>query len=255
MIRGVIFDIGQTLVEYRKPLNWSALYQPALERAAAACGHGAVPEAAYAAARAVLGRYNTRTNPRDREIPSEVIFRELLAALDWPMEDLDPAREAFYGFFRREAAPFPEAEEALRTLVRRGLLLGTLSDAAYGMDDRFILEDITPLLPYIRYPHTSHTSGFRKPRREGLLLLAREMGLSPGELLFVGDEEKDMQCARNAGVRGILADRNRTGADYGQSGVIHVLTDLTNLTELEDPEDPANPADRTDLSDSPAAAD
>lgn len=235
MIRGVVFDVGQTLVEYRKPLNWSGLYQPALERTAEACGHHAVSEAEYGAARAVLSKYNTRTNPRDHEVSSEVIFRELLAALRWPMEDLDPAREAFYGFFRREAFPFPEAEEALGALVRRGLLLGTLSDAAYGMDDRFILEDIAPLLPYIQYPHTSHTSGFRKPSKEGLLLLAREMGLEPRELAFVGDEGKDMLCARNAGVRGILADRNRTGGDYGQSGTIHLLTDLTDLTDLSGP--------------------
>lgn len=38
MIRAVIFDIGQTLVEYRKPLNWSRLYRPALEQAAGTCG-------------------------------------------------------------------------------------------------------------------------------------------------------------------------------------------------------------------------
>ena len=31
-IKAVVFDIGQTLVHYPFPLNWSALYRPAFER-------------------------------------------------------------------------------------------------------------------------------------------------------------------------------------------------------------------------------
>lgn len=31
MFKAIVFDIGQTLVGYNKPLNWSALYRPALE--------------------------------------------------------------------------------------------------------------------------------------------------------------------------------------------------------------------------------
>ena len=30
-IKAVVFDIGQTLVYYPFPLNWSALYRPAFE--------------------------------------------------------------------------------------------------------------------------------------------------------------------------------------------------------------------------------
>ena len=30
-IKAVVFDIGQTLVHYPIPLNWSALYRPAFE--------------------------------------------------------------------------------------------------------------------------------------------------------------------------------------------------------------------------------
>ena len=30
-IKGIVFDIGQTLVYYPIPLNWSALYRPVFE--------------------------------------------------------------------------------------------------------------------------------------------------------------------------------------------------------------------------------
>ena len=29
MFKAVVFDIGQTLVDYRMPMNWSSLYRPA----------------------------------------------------------------------------------------------------------------------------------------------------------------------------------------------------------------------------------
>ena len=34
MFKAVVFDIGQTLIEYNNPLNWSKLYRPALKEAA-----------------------------------------------------------------------------------------------------------------------------------------------------------------------------------------------------------------------------
>lgn len=33
-VKGIVFDIGQTLVYYPFPLNWSALYRPAFENIA-----------------------------------------------------------------------------------------------------------------------------------------------------------------------------------------------------------------------------
>lgn len=34
MFQAVVFDIGQTLVDYKKPMNWSKLYRPAFEQIA-----------------------------------------------------------------------------------------------------------------------------------------------------------------------------------------------------------------------------
>ena len=34
MFQAVVFDIGRTLVDYRKPMNWSKLHRPAFEQIA-----------------------------------------------------------------------------------------------------------------------------------------------------------------------------------------------------------------------------
>lgn len=50
---------------------------------------------------------------------------------------------------------FPEVEETLKELRDKKILLGTLSDVAYGMDNVYALEDIVSIRKYIDYPFTS----------------------------------------------------------------------------------------------------
>lgn len=228
MIKGVVFDIGQTLVEYHKPLNWSALYRPALEYAAA---ERPLTEAQYQRGVRILAGYNTRLHPREREVSSARIFGEILAGTALPPEARERFKNRFYGYFRQDAALFPEAEETLGLLAGRGLILATLSDVAYGMDNAFALADVAPLLPYIAFPRTSNDLLWRKPRPEGLLRLAAEMGLEPGELVVVGDEEKDMACALRAGVCPVLLCRDGADRAWGQAASLRSLAELPALLD------------------------
>lgn len=228
MIRAVIFDIGQTLVEYRKPLNWSRLYRPALEQAAAACGDS-LSEEELRCAEEILSAYNTRLHPREYEVSSTRIFTEILQKIHRPLAHLPRMKAAFYGYFRNEAAVFPEAPETLAALRAQGILLGTLSDVAYGMDNCYALEDLAALRKEIDFPWTSHDSGFRKPSPKGLLCLLERMGAAPSEALMVGDEEKDILCARGAGVLAVLVNRTGTPKPYGQDAEIRSLSELLPL--------------------------
>ena len=45
-------------------------------------------------------------------------------------------------------------------------------------------------------------------------------------MAFVGDESKDMECARNAGVKAILINRTDEKKDFGQDIVISDLNEL-----------------------------
>ena len=97
------------------------------------------------------------------------------------------------------------------------------------MDNRYALEDIRPLLPYIDYPCTSNDTVWRKSSSRSLLVLAEKMGIPAEEIAFVGDEIKDMQCAKGAGAKAVLINRTGERKDYGQDGEI---TDLREISRM-----------------------
>lgn len=55
------------------------------------------------------------------------------------------------------------------------------------------------------------------------------MQVKLSDIVFVGDEEKDMACARNAGAYAVLINREGVLKDYGQDREIHTLTELLQL--------------------------
>lgn len=228
MFKAIVFDIGQTLVEYNKPLNQSKLYKPALESVSEKCEFDFLDEQ-YERAIEVLTKYNTRINPRDLEVTSDQIFTEILQALDIPLSEIDKIKFHFYSYFRQDVSVFGEVEKTLEKLSDKGVLLGTLSDVAYAMDNIYALEDISSIIKYINYPLTSNDVGYRKPRPEGLRLLAQKMNIDVHEMAFVGDEEKDVLCAAGAGVYSILINRSDHIKNYGQDKEIASLDELLQL--------------------------
>lgn len=200
MLRAVIFDIGQTLVEYKKPLNWSKLYRPAFESVADQCGYH-FSEEQFRHIGDVLTKYNTRINPREYEVSSTQIFTEIIDGIGLPGKDIERVKKLFYSYFRRDACLYPEVEETLKQLAVRGIVLGTLSDVAYGMDNEYALEDIAEIRSYIDYPYTSNDVGYRKPGAKGLEMLADKIRIDICEMIFVGDEQKDIICASTVVLR------------------------------------------------------
>lgn len=231
MFQAAIFDIGQTLVEYKVPLNWSKLYKPAFENIADRYGYD-LTEEHYQHVIHILTKYNTRIHPRNYEVSSSQIFTEILNGMEIPMEDMEQVKTCFYSFFRQNAAPFEEAEQTLKLLSAKGIKLGTLSDVAYGMDNIYALADISSLKKYIDFPFTSNDSGYRKPHAEGLKMLSQKMHLPLSDIIFVGDEEKDIICGKNAGAYSVLINRDETTKNYGQDMEIHSLLELLDIFNL-----------------------
>lgn len=228
MLKAIVFDIGQTLVEYKKPLNWSELYRSAFESVSEKFGY-VFSENHYQLAHRILTKYNTRVNPRDYEVSSNRIFYEILSAMDIPLKDIEQVKYHFYLYFKQDASVFPEVEETLKKLSDKGILLGTLSDVAYGMDNVYALEDIDAVIKYIDYPFTSNDVGYRKPCAKGLKLLSEKMRTDIKEMAFVGDEEKDIVCAANAGIYSILINRDNAKKNYEQNKEINSLDELLKM--------------------------
>ena len=224
-MKAIVFDIGQTLTYYPVPLNWSKLYRPAFGSVAEKLGIQFTEEE-YTHFGEVLTKYNTRINPRDKEYSSDTIFTEILENTTVDKSLMQDIKREFYSYFRVDTNVYPDAEDALKKIKEMGILTATLSDVPYGMDNELALGDIGPLIKYIDLPYTSNDTGYRKPCKEGLLMIAYKLGIDPSEMAFVGDESKDMECARNAGVKAILINRTDEKKDFGQDIVISDLNEL-----------------------------
>jgi len=228
-IRAVGFDLGETLVFYADtPLSWSSLYSPALSCVAAACEARPTPDD-LDHAEEILARYNTRLIPRWQEVTASEIFAEILAAwqLD-PQPRLDSAIEAFFGFFQRRIAPSDETVSVLATLRRSGLPIGVLTDVPYGMPRRYVEADLSKarILDLVDVLLTSGDVGVRKPKPAGYLDLAARLGVRPEELLYVGNEQKDVTGARAAGAQAALLVQVGSCPEWGQTVTINSLKQL-----------------------------
>ncbi len=228
MIKAVVFDIGHTLVHYKNPLNWRSLYEPALKGVAEQCGYR-LNRKNYADAIDILCEYNTRMNPREIEVASDDIWSRILEAWNKEVCDLDMCKEAFYSFFRSEHFIYDDAREFLLFLRKSKIKTATLSDVPYGMENKYALEDISEIIEYIDLPYTSNDIGYRKPNIRGLQRIAAELGVMLQELMYIGDEEKDIVCANNAGAVSVLIDREAKSLEYGQQYRVNSLNELIGM--------------------------
>ena len=93
----------------------------------------------------------------------------------------------------------------------------------------FALADINEIKDYIQYPVTSNDVGLRKPNTKGLLFLSEKMNIPLSQMVMVGDEEKDIICANNAGVYSVLINRSEEYKDFGQMKSIHTMLELPEI--------------------------
>lgn len=218
-IRAIGFDLGNTLIDYPMPINWESEYDSALREAAMSVGVAAESEKLRVGAE-ILTKYNTRRNPREREVTASAIFTEILQAWGESVEMLSNVKRVFFDHFQRDVAPYEDVGWVLKAIRDKGIKVGVLTDVPYGSEDELSLRDLLPIREYVNVALTSVAVGFRKPCREGYLHLSEELGVSPEEMLFVGDEEKDVKGAKNAGICSVLICRNGTPRPWGQDYTI-----------------------------------
>ena len=229
-IKAIGFDVGHTLIKYKNPLNWQGLYRSGLEHAAAAADI-VLSEDMILSATDVLLKYNTRVNYREWETTSDHIFHELLKM--WGIQtNLYTIKSGFYSFFKADAEPFPETIDTMKKLKQHGIKIGILTDVAYGMDNEFSLEDISVLFDFIDIAVTSVDVGYRKPNSAGYLKLLGALEISPNEMIFIGDEEKDIIGAKKLGIASALINRSSDIKDFGQDYTFKSLSDIFTVLHL-----------------------
>lgn len=71
-----------------------------------------------------------------------------MTATNKNMDQIEMCKNLFYSYFRNDAQLFYEVETLLKELKQRDIIMGTLSDVPYGMDNKFVLEDIREIIDY-----------------------------------------------------------------------------------------------------------
>ncbi|MCL2409334.1 MAG: HAD family hydrolase [Oscillospiraceae bacterium] len=227
-IKAVGFDIGQTLVNYNKPLNWNALYPTALRKVMRDC-QIAEQNNRLNLAIAILSKYNTREHYREHEVSSDTIFKEIFDVWEQDYEKLIDAKKSFYGFFQLDAMCFCDTAETLEALSSKNISLGFLTDVAYGMDNVFSLKDIADIKKYFDAGFTSIDVGYRKPNAMGYNMLLESFNITPSQMMYVGDEEKDIRGANNAGIISVLINRSGDQKNWGQRHTIQSLSEMLDI--------------------------
>lgn len=229
-MKAIGFDLGHTLIFYEDvPLNWKSLYKEALSNTLQKCGYGDTLER-ISIGEEILSKYNTRINYREVEVSSDVIFSEIIEKWELSKEILLPNfKTNFFKFFQRNVLLFPETISSLKTLKEIGIKSGILTDVPYGMDKEFVLSDVEPFKEWIDVLLTSVEVGYRKPNVHGYMKLADELGVKPENMIYVGDEPKDILGANNVGMLSVLVERDGSYKDFNQKKTIKDLSELINL--------------------------
>ncbi|MCL2109099.1 MAG: HAD-IA family hydrolase [Oscillospiraceae bacterium] len=135
---------------------------------------------------------------------------------------------SFYNGHKLETVIFDDTFFCLKQLKIKGVKIASLTDLPTAMPDELFKRDIASLLPYFDLYVSSQTCGFRKPNRHGLLQITKHFNVDVKKLVFVGDEEKDINTAKNAGCISALINRG-IARDYGQDFTITSLREIVKF--------------------------
>lgn len=230
-MKAIGFDLGRTLVgDENIPLSWKNLYKEALIDVLHRC-NCTVDHNKITIGEEILLKYNTRTNYREIEVGSDIIFSEILTK--WklnPKTHLNIVKEAFFSYFQRNVKLYEDTISTLKTLKERGIKIGILTDVPYGMDKKLVLADIEKFKEYIDIVLTSVEVGYRKPNKQGFIQLSKKLVVDLNEMVYVGDEEKDIIGANSLGIYSVLINRTNNNLKYEQKKTIKELSELLDIT-------------------------
>ena len=185
MIRAVLFDLDGTLADTAPDLTY------ALNRVRGARGLPPIPLAATrpCASQGARGLIGVGFNLTPGDAGYDALRDEFL--------------DNYAADLRRETRLFAGIPELLDRLEAGGYPWGVVTNKA----ERFTL----PLLELLEVRSRAacvvggDTTGKIKPHPEPLLAASRALGLAPGACIYLGDDERDVQAGRAAGMMTAIA--------------------------------------------------
>lgn len=241
MIKGVIFDLGYTLLDL--PGDAEALAREGAEVMAEwyltkkriKLDQAALVETFLAEQRLGL----EKASQTQTEVLARHCLETALDKIEAPPKAkastlLDAAVKIFFEPVEKTWQAYPDAVATLKRLQSQNYRLGLYANAS---DDPFIqrLINVNKLRPHFSATLSSANVGWRKPRPDGFLLIAHRWEVPPADIVVVGDTlNADILGAHNAGMQSIMVTMhespvNDTYRHIKPSAVAERLSDLPEL--------------------------
>jgi putative hydrolase of the HAD superfamily len=224
MIKGVIFDFDNTLMDFMK-----------MKRAAVEAAVDNMIDAGLSYKKTDMIEKIYKVYWQEG-IEDQFIFDKVLMS-EFGKIDYKILASGIIGYRRAKEgslALYPHVHLTLTGLARRGMKMAVVSDA--------------PRLPvwlricglglqhYFDAVITSDDSGFKKPHEKPFLMALERLGLKPEEVLMIGDwPERDMVGAKKVGLKtvfaryGDLQNTKHSGADYEIDDVQQLLDIVSKI--------------------------
>ena len=207
MIKGVIFDLGSTLIHFEG--NWDQIWQDSLHELTAALQVAGIESEPDHLISEFAGRMHAYRRDRlgdHQERTTKNILVETLTALGESIPDdrtLAAALRRMYAHTETHWKPVPGLESTLIELQERGLRLALLSNAGDEPNVQRLI-DQAGIRPYFDPILVSAALGVRKPAQKPFVLILSRWGFEPGEAVMVGDRlDQDILGAQQAGIHQI----------------------------------------------------
>ena len=239
MIKGIIFDLGSTLLRFEG--DWESIKREGAEIMAEwyfkkkriKLDGPALVEAFLAQRTADWARAQKTQN----EIVVQESLRQALQQIEAPDRAetlLEAAVKICFGPEEVRWHPYPDTIETLKQLKAQDYRMGLYSNAT---DDALIQRMVnqSKIRPWLSPTFSSAGCGWRKPRPDGFALIAARWGLPANQIVVVGDTlEADVLGAQNAGMHSILVtmDENLANDDHRDIEPTAVAESLSQIPEI-----------------------
>ena len=145
----------------------------------------------------------------------------------WRQEYLDE-----YGRrFADETVLFDDINALLIELDKRGLAWGIITNKPARFTDQLV-----PRLGFAVAPAvvvSGDTCSQAKPSTEPMFYACEQIGVAPQHCLYLGDAERDMQAAKNAGMKAVLVDWGYIAAEDNTEAWLQDIRIATPLALLD----------------------
>ena len=230
-IRGVLLDLGDTLVHLDKP--WEEVFEAEVRSLFAYVNAANVKVDFRKFSVTFIQAYEEAASKASLyriEIPMEEIIAKVVGKFGARNPNQEFIHDAVEAYYRPEIESwqlFPDTLDTLNALDQNGYLLGLISNAKSDWQVNSILNKFD-LTRFFKLILISASLRIRKPKADIFLKALNDLKLTPKETVFIGNSiDADVIGPRNVGIHAIHVQRE-TPEHY-----LHVTPEAT-VTSLND---------------------